>query len=68
MKTEFEYAGGGYFREKGIAKGKVAKIVHAPELMKELQERINKLENELVDAACNEEKLRRAITVHPATG
>src|ERR1700720_1207497 len=43
----FEYAGGGYFREKGIPKGEVAEIIHAPELMAQLQDRIEELENEV---------------------
>ena len=34
MKTPYEYSGGGYFRKKGAGR---QPIIHAPELVKELQ-------------------------------
>lgn len=30
----FEYVGGGYFREKGVDKGKPAQIIHGGEILK----------------------------------
>jgi hypothetical protein len=37
---DYEYMGGGYFREKGVTKGNVAEIVHAPELVARLKEQL----------------------------
>jgi len=36
----YEYQGGGYFREKGIAQGKSAKILHGQEAVKFLYEAV----------------------------
>lgn len=42
----YEYQGGGYFRERGIAVGKSAKILHGQEAIKYLYEAIEKENNE----------------------
>lgn len=34
MDINYEYVGGGYYREKGIEKGKPAKLLHGAEIIK----------------------------------
>lgn len=36
--NNFEYVGGGYYRLKGVPKGKTALIIHGPELLKQAQQ------------------------------
>lgn len=45
---KYEYVGGGYFREKGIPVGVQAKIIHAPEYVKELLDKIKSLESIII--------------------
>lgn len=35
--SSWEYQGGGYFRQKGVPRGKIAPIIHAPELVDQLE-------------------------------
>ena len=33
LRIAWEYVGGGYFRKKGVPKGDVAPLIHAPKLV-----------------------------------
>lgn len=47
LNVEWDYAGGGWFRQKGAPKGDVAPTVHAPTLYAAFQARVKELEAEL---------------------
>lgn len=44
MENNWQYVGAGWFRDKTIPKGKVAPIIHAPELVEQLFSKIEELE------------------------
>ena len=63
--NDLEYAGGGYFREKGEGK---QRIYHAPELIKEMQTRIQELEEALKEKCIEADTLRQHFKVAEELG
>lgn len=40
MENNWQYVGAGWFRDKTVPKGKVAPIIHAPELVEQLFQKL----------------------------